>query len=250
MKGLIRINKGLSGCKTHDTCNTSKHGINTTLLWIFSLWIPAVVWIPLRGNVLWPFENIKDVVHIWNPLHPQTFSRQSEAESFHSLRILLDFSFLLPLFIYLFFSWPPASFFCSYRGCGIKKKKTPLQEIYGPFKPKCYHTQHTLSACFSSHLTVVERAVQSYSVAGEQHHAYVYPSFPPLVPTKQAGAMLGRSSLLLAILCSPTLHKWSNVFVCCFMRSHIRSPPEHCHSLSPLVLYFELLHSSATASLG
>lgn len=34
------------------------------LSWVFSLWIPTVVWIPWRRNVLCSFENTKDCTHL------------------------------------------------------------------------------------------------------------------------------------------------------------------------------------------
>lgn len=112
MTGLIKINKALCVCKTHDTCNMSKHGIDilaSFLLWISSLWIPAVVRIPLRGNVLCSFENTKDAVHIWKPLDPQTFCKQSE-DSFRSLGILLHFSLCLIFISFFFQRHQPLSF--------------------------------------------------------------------------------------------------------------------------------------------
>lgn len=124
-------------------------------------------------------------------------------------------------------------------------------------KLQSYHTHEPLSipfptVCFNSHLTMAKRAVEGYNMLYHwRATSRVYPPLPLLVPTKQAGDMWGRSSLLLLLIfCSLTLHKWTNVFVCCFMRSHILIPSEHCHSLSPLVLYFEVLHSSPTASPG
>lgn len=44
------------------------------------------------------------------------------------------------------------------------------------------------TVCFNSHLSVDKRAVQSYSVTGEQHHVYTR-LLPPLIPTKRAGDM-------------------------------------------------------------
>lgn len=95
----------------------------------------------------------------------------------------------------------------------------------------CAELQCALS--LESNITCIPASSSSGShKAGSGHVRQVFP--PP--------------SLL--ILCSLTLHKWTNVFVCCFMRSHILIPSEHCHSLSLLVLYFEVLHSSPTASPG
>lgn len=138
-----------------------------------------------------------------------------------------DAFFSLPLFSFLFFlfSGAPVIVLCSYKGYGISKLLP--RKVYGPLLPDTHQLSSILLpvVCFNSHLTADKRAVQSYSVTGGTTSRVNLP-FPPLVPTKQAGDMWGRSSLLLLlILCSLTSHKWTNVFVCCFMRSHIRIPP-------------------------
>lgn len=86
-----------------------------------------------------------------------------------------DTFFSLPLFSFPFFlfSGAPVIVLCSYKGYGISKLLP--RKIYGPLLPESYHTRQLSSiplpaVCFHSHLTVDKRAVQSYSVTGEQHH--------------------------------------------------------------------------------